>query len=290
MTVGLPTTAFREAFFEAEDGVSLYRRSWGEGTRGTVCLVHGFGDHTGRYKFLVPFLCSLGFSVEGFDCRGHGQSAGERGHVTDFQEYVNDLRTFLQLLQTERDEERPLLLVAHSQGGHIALRYGLLFPSMPLAGVVVSSPFLGLSGEVPLARLMAARVSSRFWPTLSQQVGIEESDLTHEQSVINETKRDPLYGRVATARWLETSLDAMSDTLRNASSFSFPLLMQQAGEERVVDKHPAIRFYEMCGSTDKQRIEYANCRHEIYNETEERRAAVFGDLEQWLAIHCPEQE
>lgn len=282
-------TRYRESFFESHDGIRLYRRSWdakgrGEGApRGIVILIHGFGDHVGRFRFVVKYLREHGFRVEGFDCRGHGQSGGPRGHIDSFAQYLQDLDLFLGLVERSSDDASlPMFLMGHSQGGHVALRYGIDYGDRPLRGVITSSPFLGLSVKVPFSKLLAAHLSSKLWPSLAQPTGLQEEDLTHEQEVIDETRRDPLYGRVATSRWLTSTMDSIQDTLRRAYLFRLPLLMQQAGDERIVDKHAAVRFFEQSSSRERRRVEYPGYLHEIYNETPDRRSSVFADLGSWL--------
>lgn len=279
---------FYEDFFQASDGTRLYRRWWGEARKGTIVLVHGFGDHVGRYRYLVQALCKHGYRIEGFDSRGHGQSGGVRGHVDPFSQYTNDLHTFLQLIQ--RQPTGPLFLLGHSQGGHIVLRYGLEQPKAPIQGIVVSSPFLGMSVKLPAWQSIALKALDRLYEQFSQAVPIQESDLSHDQGWIEETKRDPLYGRTATARWYTSTRKAHQLIHQKAEQFRHPLLLQQAGEDRLIDASAGLRFFEKIRSIDKQRIEYPGYYHEIYNETPDRRGSVFADLTTWLNEHLPSEE
>ncbi len=279
------TISYRENYFEAKDGIRLYRRSWGTGDKGVVLLIHGFGEHVGRYNFVVKALNNRGYRVEGLDCRGHGRSDGPRGHIDDFNQYLEDLDTFLHQVQSEYPVDIPLFLLGHSQGGHIALRYAIEYPHAPLSGVITSSPFLGLALKVNPVQLVAARLMSRVWPTFSQATPLDEGELTHDAEVVEQTRRDPMYIRVASARWYRKTIKAQENTMRRAASFRFPFLMQQAGEDRVVDKHTALQFFERISSPDRRRIEYPGYFHEIYNETPDRRSPVFEDLGAWLEDH-----
>lgn len=278
----MKTVSYRESYIEAKDGARLYRRSWGSGDRGFLLLVHGFGEHVGRYGFVVEALLQLGYRVEGLDCRGHGRSDGQRGHIQHFDQYLEDLDTWMHQIISEIPVEKPLFLLGHSQGGHIVLRYCLKHPHAPLSGVITSSPFLGLALEVHPAQLVAARMMSRFWPSFSQATPLDEGDLTHNEEVVTHTRRDPMYIRSASARWYTETKNAQADTMYRAPSFRFPLLMQQAGEDRIVDKLTAQRFFERSSSTDRCRMEYPGCLHEIYNETPDRRGPVLEDLGDWL--------
>ncbi len=277
--------SYKEEFFEARDGVKLYRRGWGKPDKGVVLIVHGFGEHIGRYNFLVDALSQRGYAVEGFDCRGHGKSGGPRGHVDRFSQYIDDLDLFFHLVQSEYPLDKPIFLLGHSQGGHVVLRYGIEFPKLSIAGMVTSSPFLGLTMKVPFLKVLASRLASRIWPTFSQPTGLDERFLTHDSQVVEETKRDPLYVRRATARWYQETLKAQAETLRRAPEFRYPLLMQQAGEDLIVSKEAAKKFFDSIQSNDLRRIEYPGYFHEIYNETPDRRGPVFEDLLTWLDSH-----
>lgn len=282
METPIKNVSYREDFFEARDGTRLYRRCWGQPKQGVVALVHGFGEHVGRYVFLVQHLTEQGFRVEAFDCRGHGRSCGKRGHVQKFQDYIEDLDVFLHKMISEQPHDLPLFLLGHSQGGHIVLRYGLDFPQTPLTGVITSSPFLGMALRVSPIQRAAARVMNQVWPAFSQSTPIAIHELTHHVEVIERTRRDPLYSNMASARWFEETIQAQKETMQQAHSFQFPLLMQLAGDDRLVDKHTASLFFDHIQSQDRQRLEYAGYFHEIYNETPDRRHLVFQDLSKWL--------
>ncbi|TNE46768.1 MAG: alpha/beta hydrolase [Deltaproteobacteria bacterium] len=279
------TQSYREGHFEARDGLRLYRRSWGDGERATVALVHGFGEHVGRHNYLVQTLQSLDIRVEGMDCRGHGRSQGKRGYIDRFDQYIQDLNTFLQIVQSNHPPDRPLFLLGHSQGGHVVLRYMLEHPRAPIDGVVVSSPFLGMTIKVNPALHTAAHLLSRTWPTFAQATPFGEEDLTHNQEMVEKTRRDPHYIQATTTRWYTETLKAQKHTMSRATEFTAPLLMQQAGQDRLVNKHTAQQFFEATASSDRQRFEYSDSFHEIYNESEDRREQAFEHLKGWLNEH-----
>jgi alpha-beta hydrolase superfamily lysophospholipase len=275
-----------DGFFHTRDGMRLYRRAWGPSPgKGLLVLVHGFGDHSGRYQHLVAAMTDRGYRLHTYDTRGHGQSGGRRGHVERFDEYLEELEDFLELVRSEEGEEVPLFLLGHSQGGHTVLRYGILNPEARLQGIVASSPFLGVAVKVPAVKTLAGTVMSRLWPTFTQSVPLRESDLSHDLDVIEATRNDPLYSRLATARWYSETVQTMEETLHRAGELRFPLLVQQAGEDRIVKAEASRRFFDAVTFSDRRWIEYPGYFHEIYNETPDRRGPVFADLASWLAEH-----
>ena len=144
-----PAEARREeGALRARDGLDLFwQRYRPEAPRATVAVLHGGGDHSGRYPGLTAALVRAGMEVALLDFRGHGRSGGARWHVMRFEEYLEDLEVFLERVRADAAGRR-LFLVGHSQGGLIAARWGL-DPMRPVAGVVLSSPWLRLAFEPP---------------------------------------------------------------------------------------------------------------------------------------------
>ena len=156
---------------------------------------------------------------------------------------------------------------------------------MPLQGVIVSSPFLGMAIDISPALHTVAHVLSRAWPTFTKGSLFDETDLTHDSEVIAQTRRDPYYLRGNTTRWYTETLKAQNLTMKRAADFQFPLLMQQSGQDHLVNKHTAQEFFEATRSSDRQRFEYSDSLHEIYNETLDRREQAFQHLRSWLNDH-----
>src|SRR5262245_5086694 len=113
--------------FASRDGTTLHELTWPASTpRGAVAIIHGYGEHIGRYDQVGKALAARGLTVRGIDFRGHGQSSGARGHIQRFDEYLDDLAAL-----AARCPERPLFLLAHSMGGLVAAEYLLKHGSDP---------------------------------------------------------------------------------------------------------------------------------------------------------------
>jgi len=130
------------------DQLEIYSQGWEPVNfrpKGVMCLVHGLGEHSGRYALLAEHLTQAGFSMIGFDLRGHGKSAGQRGHIDSSLEFVAEID---QLLNTahQRYPHKPCFLYGHSLGSLLALFYALK-RKPDLAGIVASSPGLRSSLE-----------------------------------------------------------------------------------------------------------------------------------------------
>src|SRR5688500_3617484 len=153
-----------EGWTRSPDGTALFWRSWrSPSPRAGVALVHGLGEHSGRYDHVGRFLAGRGFDCWAGDCRGHGLSPGPRVHVDDFGAFAGDAGAFLALAAAPG---RPLFLIGHSQGGLVALLRALRHPQ-GLDGVVVSSPYLATHRAAAPSglRLAAAAILLRVAPS-----------------------------------------------------------------------------------------------------------------------------
>jgi len=265
------------------DGLSLFYRVWrqegtGEEPRATFAVVHGLGEHSGRYQNLTDYFVPRGYAVYAFDLRGHGQSEGRRGHVNRFGDYFTDVRAFLELVRSAAPHQ-PTFLLGHSLGGLIVLGYALHHPE-GLKGVISSGAALRLTMTVPGWKLTLGRLASRLLPTLAQPNGLDPGLLSHDSSVVEAYQTDPLVHDRVTARWSTEFFAAQTVILENAPKLSLPCLILHGGDDQICAPHGSRLFFERAGVADKHHIEYPGLYHEIFNELEKER--VFADIEAWI--------
>jgi alpha-beta hydrolase superfamily lysophospholipase len=261
-----------EGFLNSVDHLRLYWQRYrprASAPRATVAVLHGGGDHSGRYPALTCGLVRAGFEVALVDFRGHGQSDGRRWHVDVFGDYLADLDAFLKKLRADGTPGK-LFVVAHSQGSLIAARWGLDH-GREVSGFVLSSPYLRLAKEPPIIKLLSARLIGRLVPWLPVATGIEVAALTSDPELQTWTAHDPLYGRATTPRWFDESLKAQEEVLRRAGEFEAPLLVLAAGADTIADPAASRLFVDTARARDKKLVMYDGFRHEIFNEVERER-------------------
>ncbi len=260
-------------------GAGLFRQSWTpEEAAATVVVVHGYGEHGGRYSLLAKPLVEHAFAVHAVDLRGHGRSPGRRGHVDRFTDYVDDTRMLVADVRREHPGI-PLFLIGHSLGGLIAALHAQNGDEN-LDGLVLSSPFMALRLPISSGKIAAARLLSRLAPACSMSNPLKAADLSHDADVVRAYEADELVHRTATARWGAELLGAQTKALARAPSLRLPLLVQYAGADAVADPGATERLFAAASSPDKTLRRYEDYYHEIYNET--GRAAVYADLVAWL--------
>jgi lysophospholipase len=272
--------------FTAADGLRLARLVWRppDEARAAVAVVHGYGEHGGRYAQLAEELAATGLTVSAYDLRGHGRSAGRRGHVRRFVEYLDDTALFLDGARREA-AGRPLFLLGHSMGGLIAASYAEQRPVDDLTGLVLSAPFLRLAIPVTGAKLFAARVASFVVPTLDVGNSLDASGLSHDGEVVDAYRTDPLNHSVATARWATEMLAAQRHALSAAGSIRLPLLVMVGDDDAVADPAAGRELFAAASSADKTLRRYPGYFHEIFNET--GRDVPVADLTAWLQERVP---
>lgn len=270
-----------EGFTNSADHLRLYwQRFTPPSPRASVAVLHGGGDHSGRYPGITAALVRAGFQVALLDFRGHGQSDGRRWHIDAFGDYLSDLDAFVAKLSQDGVAGDRLFVVGHSQGGLIAALWGLTRRDLA-SGFVLSSPYLGLAHRAPLLKVLGARLVGKVIPWLPVATGLRADQLTSDPELAQWTERDPLYCHTTTPRWFSEAGKAQQEVLRRAAEWRAPLLVLAGGADGVADTGVARAFVAAAGAEDKGMRVYAGFRHEIFNEQERDRP--IGDAVDWLS-------
>jgi alpha-beta hydrolase superfamily lysophospholipase len=268
--------------YSSHDGVKIfYRKFQASDERARLVVAHGLGEHSGRYGNVVNRLLPAGYSLWIPDHRGHGQSGGKKGHVLNFEQYLLDLRLMVEMAREDLPQGRKVFLLGHSMGGLIALYFALQDPEL-IDGVIASSPALGVAVEVPAVKRILGNVMSFIWPGLLLGNELDATKICRDASVVKAYQDDPLVHDRVSARWFTEIMSTMTEVNRQASRMQMPVLMQVAGDDHLTSAESSQRFFDNLAVDDKTFYRYDDLYHEIYNELEDQRQKVLGDLESWL--------
>jgi alpha-beta hydrolase superfamily lysophospholipase len=274
---GIPGT------YVGSGGLALFRQTWRPAgmapgtTRGVLVNIHGLGDHSGLYPYLVEHFLQAGWTVHAPDLRGNGRSPGQRAYVAGWHEFRTDLRHYLDVVRQE-EGDAPLFLLGNSLGGLIVLDYALHHPD-ELAGVIAVSPPLGRLG-IPGYLLGLARIASRVWPRFSLRTGMDLSGLARDPAIVAHVLGDPLFHRLGTARLATEVRRTIAQLRHDAARFTAPLLILHGGADRMVPPHGSREFITLAGSADKQYREYPGDYHALFADYD--RDTVLRDVERWM--------
>ena len=270
-----------DGFFEGVGGLRLYYRAWElPRARAAIAVVHGLGEHSGRYEAFADRLSAYGFSTFAMDLRGHGLSEGRRGHVTRFEVFLQDVDRFRRELHGLVDVGTPLFLLGHSMGGLISLRYLEEFDT-PFRGGIIVSPWLATETPVPRWKVTLAGALNRVMPSIPFNSGIEPAFLSRDPAVVHAYRDDPLVHSRITPRLFSESTIAMGLAFQRSDRIRVPLLFLLAGDDRIVSTAKTQAFARSLSSRNVAVHIYADSYHEVLNEP--NRAEPMHDLRDWVA-------
>lgn len=254
------------------DGLTQLRRYWKVADpKAAVLLVHGIGEHSGRYEHVGGFLAARGFDVLGFDNRGFGQSGGRRAFVNSFDEYLDDVED---LMANRRELGVPVVLLGHSLGGLIGATY--LASSRPAPDLgVLSAP--ALAAIIPRWRRVLAPILSRIAPKLFLKSKIEGELLSRDTEVQDKYLTDPLVIAGSTAGLGAAILRTMTDTTDRVAAITVPTYVLHGAEDRLVPPSASAPLAALSNVTYRL---WDGLRHECFNEPEQ--VEVMTAMAEWL--------
>ena len=257
----------KEGYFKGLKDFKLYHQYWlpSESPRAVLLIAHGFAEHSGRYGNLVNYFVPKGYAVYALDHRGHGRSDGERVQVDSFSDYVEDLKTYFDIVRKDNPRKK-IFLVGHSMGSMISLMYAARFQD-ELAGLITSGGGISRPDEPPP-------------PPRPVGQPLDTAFLSRDPKVIEAYVNDPLVyrGPIPQNSALSGARNVVSDSV---PKIRLPVLIM-AGNGGPDGARSKV-LYEFIGSKDKTLKLYESLLHEIFNEPEHLQ--VMSDMSTWLELH-----
>lgn len=257
----------------------LFYQSWfpdGE-SRAVILIVHGGGDHSGRFGNVTDYFLPAGYGIFMFDLRGHGQSPGKRGHINSWEEYRHDLKAFLEFVHG-KVPGLPKILMGHSMGGALVLDYCLRVQHH-IHAVLVTSPAIGKLGISPFL-IGLARIMDKVWPSLVLPTGLVVPHLSRDSKFILKTQADPLYHSLSTPRFGMELLRTISYIQSNAANFALPLYLIHGTGDLIASIAGSRQFVKNVNPGLITYKEYEGGYHELFNDLD--KATVLQDMKIWL--------
>ena len=269
--------------WKTNDGLEMYSKAWlpSGKAKGVVCLVHGVGEHIGRYQADGEALAGAGYILAGFDQRGFGKSGGQRGHTPNLEAYFDDIDLFLSQI-TQRYPNLSCFLYGHSMGGILVLAYTPL-RNPKIIGVIATAPGLKTSIEEQKLKVFMAKLLGNIYPTFTLQSGVDAQMLSRDPQVADLYTNDPLVHTLVTAAWGKAMLRAIDLALKNASSFPLPLLLMQGTKDEIAYPSSSPMFADLAPKDKVTLKMWEGFKHELHTDPE--KAEVFKTMIDWMDKH-----
>ncbi len=265
--------------WKTTDGLTLQACNWQPEAdlRGVVCLVHGLGEHLGRYRQVAAYFTNAGIGVLSFDLRGHGKSQGKQGYIPSYDILLDDVQRLLTEAGT-RYPAKPIFLYGHSLGGNLVINYALRRkPS--LIGVISTSPFLHPGFNPPASKLALGKIMYSVWPGFTMPNGLELQALSKDPRVVDAYINDRLVHNHLSARLGLDMLKSGEWAMNHAAELSVPLLLMHGDADRLTSASASREFARGAGEKCTLKI-WDGGYHELHNEPEQRE--VLGYMLNWM--------
>lgn len=275
------TTESSLTTFTASDGSNVMVQDWpldpAVKLRGVVIVVHGLGEHAGRYDHVARQLNDWGFAVRGYDQCGHGESNGPRGGLPTDTRLLDDLADMVDSTRARMGPGVPLILLGHSMGGLVVGRFVSL-AMRKVDGLVMSSPALD-AGMNAFQKFLVS-VLPKIAPDLRVGNGVKPQFVSHDPAVVAAYKADPLVHDRISARLARFIAEAGPQTLSLASQWTVPTLLMYAGDDRLLNADGSRAFAAAAPKNVVTSQCFDGLYHEIFNELDAK--PVFAALKHWL--------
>jgi acylglycerol lipase len=272
-----------EGTFTGVRNATIYYQAWlpDGAVNGVLLVVHGLGEHSGRYMNVVNYFTPRGYAVYALDHLGHGRSDGTREYVERFGDFTDTLAVFYRMVAGWQPG-KPIFLLGHSMGGLIAATY-LLDHQADFRGAVISAPALVAGASVSPVTIALGKVAAVIAPKAGV-LALDVNGVSRDPEVVRAYVADPLnFQGKTTARLAAEMLKAMQRVAAGVSTITLPLIVVQGSADRLVDPAGAQMLYDKAGSQDKTIKIYDGLYHEVFNEPEHDQ--VLADVAAWLDAH-----
>lgn len=272
------SAALTEGFVTSLDGMKLAYRHWPVAKPAlTFAVIHGLGEHGGRYERFARGMARFGMSTYAVDLRGHGNSPGQRGHVDAWSQWVGDAAAFIRQVETQSPVE--VVPVGHSFGGAVLLSTILARKAPDVRRFVVSSPALQLKVAVPAWKKAAGRLTSRITPRLAMSNEVDPATVSRLPEVVAAYTSDPLVHNRISSRLFSEWQRAADEALQRADEIDVPFLILAGTDDRLIDPEGSRRLHER--APRMSRLELLQGRyHEPFNDRDSDE--VFSLIADWL--------
>ena len=260
------SVAFQEADWKDSAGRSLHYYCWKPApARALLVIVHGFGEHAGRYRPVAEWLAGAGICVAAPDLPGHGRSEGSRGDLADLEGCVCELARMTQERLLPESGQQGYAVFGHSFGGLLAAMWAMQAPP-GLRRAAIQAPLIDVGFPVPRWKERVAAWLAQVAPGMTLDMGLDLKALSRNPEIGRAYKDDRLVHSRMSARAYQAILKSRDEVVAHPERIRVPVLFLQGGADRIVSVAAAQRWYESL-TCEKHQAFFPDCYHELHHET-----------------------
>ena len=245
--------------------------------RAVIVLVHGFGEHSGRYKeVVVPRLVNLGCAVVLYDNFGHGKSEGKRGNCPSYSALLDLLGSVINKASI-LFPDRPLVLYGHSMGGNLVLNFAI-DRKADIRAIIATSPYLRLAFKPPGWKMVLGKLMLNIAPSITLPSGLDPNGISRLPEEVEKYVNDPLVHDKVSPMFSFPVMNAGIWAITNAAKLKFPTLLVHGSSDNIIDPNGTQDFHENSQNTVFELIQGGY--HELHNDL--CREEFFNIIENWL--------
>ncbi|MBR9998288.1 MAG: lysophospholipase [Cyclobacteriaceae bacterium] len=277
-----------EFYIQSGTGKELYGRSWtpDENPRAAIAILHGLGDHIGRYENFAGFFTGNQMAVIGIDLPGHGRSGGKRGHMGDFPLILTDVLQ-LMLEARRRFSDIPIFLFGHNLGGNIAISYAIRQSSKEIMGVILSAPLIQPTGMHISQKMLSYLPVGRFFPSFTMSFTLDPMELSHDPSTGIHYLNDPDKHDRISVRLYHQLTKSSQWIMENAGRMSYALLVMHGRDDRIMPWETSGKLVEKIPGNAELKI-WEEMRHELHHE--KSKILVLNYMLTWMQSFLEERK
>lgn len=243
-----------------------------------VCLIHGLGEHAGRYEHVAQFFCENQICFYIIDLRGHGQSEGKRGHSSSFDAMLDDIEELMMYARSEFND-LPMFLYGHSLGGNLVSNYCLLRNTNELKGAIVSSPWMTLSQEPPAWKVSLAKKVAGIWPSFTQSNGLIIEELTNDPVVNLAYEKDEMVHDKISVQLFSSAHQQGKWAIAHTDRLKLPLFVFHGEKDAITNPSGSKAFAESRKDLIDFKL-YTDTKHEGHND--QKKEMILNDIQSWI--------
>ncbi len=264
----------------APDGQQIYGRVWappsGTNIQAVIILVHGMGEHSGRYQHFAEFFTDRDFAIVSFDLRGHGKSEGKRGHVSNYEVLLSLVDRCLEE-SSKRFPGEKKFVYGHSMGGNIAISHTMMH-NPRILGTIASAPYLRTPMPISSFKLMQAKFMNKLWGSYAENNQIDTSQLSRDEQIVKAYENDDMVHPKISVRFFMGATMAADHCLNNASQLNIPMLIMHGTSDTITSFDASREFAEKAPNVTFK--PWKGMYHEIHNEPEKEE--VLNYAHEWM--------